>query len=69
MPLTDAESVFYLTLVSVLSAFTITLVKICFSSRCDVVQLPFITIHRNVNLENEEQMQANIINRNNVENV
>jgi hypothetical protein len=60
----DTESYFYIGLTSILVGFIITICKICFSSRCDSVQTPLFSIHRNVQLENNETNLNNILNKN-----
>jgi hypothetical protein len=66
----ESEAYFYIAIVGILAGWTITITKIFFSSRCDLIECPCgLKIHRNVDLESNERTQANIINRDNSENV
>ncbi len=60
----DTTAFFYLGITGAVCTFIISMIKICCSSRCDYIQLPFLTIHRNVYLENQENNVNQIIHRN-----
>ncbi len=62
----DTESYFYIGLSTILVTFIITLCKICFNSRCDRIETPLFSIHRNVQLENNETNVNNFLNKDNL---